>query len=126
MVVKKIINDFQWNYQNINLHKNIKIIMTVVGMILSFVLYNCCCIYGESGKDCYYSFNQIKFNNQRLIHFHHWMIHCILLFLNFFDKKKIYFYLYRGVNLGGVLHGVTSYKDWHRIVKVKSNDCQNL
>ena len=60
MVKKKIINDFQWNYQNINLHKNIKIIMTVVGMILSFVLYNCCCIYGESGKDCYYSFNQIN------------------------------------------------------------------
>ena len=92
----------------------------ILGIIITYFLYNNICIYGKNKKSCPYKFNQIKFNQNNKIHIHHWLIHLILLIIiylfNFnFNINLINFII--GLNIGGIIHGITEYDDWYIIYK---------
>ncbi len=92
-----------------------KLFYTIVGIVLGFLIYKVVCKYGVSGNKCKQTFNQIKINKKNKIHLHHWLIHTILLYFNYFNKNSKYYYIYLGLNLGGIIHGILMYKNWYII-----------
>ena len=92
-----------------------KILYLIVSIALSFLIYIELCKYGKKGIECQQTFNQIKINNYKL-HLHHWVIHAILLCCNFFDKTSRYYYIYAGLNIGGIIHGIVMYKNWYKVL----------
>lgn len=81
---------------------------------MSLVLYRNFCVYGKKHNKCYYEFNQIKYK-KNVIHLHHWIIHSILLFFNYFNPKNFLYYLYAGLNIGGIIDGIIAYDNWYVI-----------
>lgn len=88
----------------------------VFGILISIFLYRNFCIYGEKKNKCYNKFNQIKYK-KNVIHVHHWLIHSILLFFNYFNPESILYYLYAGLNIGGIIDGIIMYDNWYVIFK---------
>lgn len=86
----------------------------VFGISMSLVLYRNFCVYGKKHNKCYYEFNQIKYK-KNVIHLHHWIIHSILLFFNYFNPKNFLYYLYAGLNIGGIIDGIIAYDNWYVI-----------
>lgn len=97
--------------------QNSKIFNIVFGIVIGFSMYKIFCIYGPNKNKCYYKFNQINYFKSNKIHIHHWIIHSILLYFNYFDQNDKYYYLYMGLNIGGIIHGITMYNNWYIILK---------
>lgn len=99
------------------INKNFRILNFIFGVLIGFLLYKTFCVYGPSKNKCYYKFNQINYFKKYKVHIHHWIIHLILLYFNFFDVNSKLYYLYIGLNIGGILHGILMYKNWYIIFK---------
>ena len=81
-------------------------------IILGKLIYKFICIYGKNNNNCPLKFNQIS-----NFHFHHWLIHLILIILLIYFKN--YNEILLDLNMGGILHGILEYKDWYIIYKNK-------
>ena len=99
------------------INDNEKIFYIIGSIFLGFLIYKKICKYGETGNKCKQKFNQIKITKKNKIHVHHWIIHCILLYFNYFNKNSKYYYIYLGLNIGGIIHGISMYKNWYIIYK---------
>lgn len=82
------------------------IVPVVLGAIVSFIMYRQQCT-----PDCGYTFNQLNIHTYT-IHLHHWLIS--LLVLPFVSNPIL-----RGFLIGGIVHGILMYDDWHQIIKSK-------
>ena len=93
----------------------IKNLLIFYGILTSFVLYKKLCIYGPNKNDCSCKINIITVRNINF-HFHHWIIHLLLLSYNNIIKYNNIKYLYIGLNIGGIIHGLFTYNDWYNII----------
>jgi hypothetical protein len=91
-------------------------IYLIIGILIGFYLYKNICVYGYLKNNCKPKLNQIKINKNTTIHIHHWIIHTILLYFNYFKKNSINYYLYQGLNIGGIIHGIFTYNNWYKII----------
>lgn len=107
-----------------NLTKNLMIIFNttikninylLLGFIICYLLYLNICVY-KNKSSCPGRFNQIRYNTNTL-HLHHWLIHLLLLPFSYFIKNNKLKYFYIGIQLGGIFHGIFTYKDWYLILK---------
>ena len=87
----------------------------LLGFIICYLLYINICVY-KNKSSCPGRFNQIKFKSS-LFHLHHWIIHLLLLPFSYFIKNNKLKYFYIGIQLGGIFHGIFTYKDWYIILK---------
>ena len=85
----------------------------IFGFIFTYILYKNIC---NIDNKCPYKFNQLQFEKNK-IHLHHWLIHLLLLPLVYYIKNKEFKYLYIGIQMGGIFHGIYTYKDWYKIFK---------
>jgi len=94
----------------------VKTLLIVYGILISFILYKKLCIYGNNKNECGCNINVIHFYNI-VFHLHHWIIHLLLLLLsNNIIKYNNIKYLYIGLNIGGIIHGLITYNDWYNII----------
>lgn len=91
------------------------IIYLLLGFIICYLLYINICVY-KNRSSCPINFNQIKFKTNTL-HLHHWLIHLLLIPFSYFIKNNKLKYFYIGIQLGGLFHGIFTYKDWYFILK---------
>jgi len=76
----------------------------LLGAIISFTLYRSQCT-----PHCPSKMNQLEFYGYK-IHLHHWLIS--LVALPFVQHPFI-----KGLLVGGIIHGILMYDDWHQIIK---------
>lgn len=93
----------------------IKKILIFCGILISFILYKKLCIYGPNKNERSCKINIITFRSINF-HFHHWIIHLLLLLYNNNIKYNNIKYLYMGLNIGGIIHGLFTYNDWYNII----------
>jgi hypothetical protein len=91
-----------------------KLLFLIIGFITTYFLYKNIC---SLKTKCPYKFNQFKLSTKTKLHFHHWLIHLIIMPLVFYITNTKFKYLYIGVNMGGIFHGIYTYKDWYVIIK---------
>lgn len=82
-----------------------KLCKIIFGLFIGYISYKKICIYGHNHKECPLK----NINRINKLHFHHWIIHLILLFL---FKNNCFLV---GINLGGILHGILEYDDWYKL-----------
>ena len=93
----------------------IKNLLIFCVILISFILYKKLCIYGPNKNECSCKINIITFRSINF-HFHHWIIHLLLLLYNNNIKYNNIKYLYIGLNIGGIIHGLFTYNDWYNII----------
>lgn len=92
----------------------INILLLIIGFISTYFLYKNICSFN---KKCPYKFNQFKISGKTKLHFHHWLIHLLITPLVFYISNTYLKYIYLGINMGGIFHGIYTYKDWYIILK---------
>lgn len=78
----------------------------ILGILISYNLYK---------NICNINFNQCpntRINHFGKLHIHHWIIHSILLIIVLYFKLNLFI---RGLNIGGIIHGLSEYNDWYVI-----------
>ena len=86
----------------------------VIGFSISYILYISICNSRQNNK-CPSNINKITFYNYKL-HIHHWLVHILLLPISYFIKNNKMYYLYIGLQLGGIFHGIFTYPNWLDII----------
>jgi len=74
-----------------------------VGLLVSLTVY-----YSVCRPHCPCTINRVKTHDGATLHLHHWLTSLVLLF--YIQNAFV-----RGLLVGGVFHGITSYDDWWKI-----------
>ena len=88
----------------------------ICSMLLGFLIYSITC----NGKqnECPSRFNIFNIGKYK-IHLHHWLLSLFGLYLLTLCKHNIdqdTFRFFKGLMLGGIVHGLLVYDDWYKIV----------